>query len=315
MMKFVLVLVLTVGLVLNVEAFSISSAEVMGDGKEETRPAKEGTTVTIRCSLSMQSGEEWSVCLWTHKLTGQFDQYNREKNIQCQALPNSQGQTCLNSGGSHDLDSAASKIKMDVSAQHCGIVITDVNANYHDGTWDCSVFAAGTTQYSNVELFVTNKTTVRMIQPDAWAQNPEMIKYDLDQSRPEIRATCRGYGGSPQPTFKWYVNDDRRQINKNDYTANPIRVGQDPVYGNYVEESITFSPSYEKLCGEYGLGNVCRPDVFTFNLICKSDQGSYYMTESVDSSTKALVEVRNGSQFLTASIFLLISSFLASKFF
>ena len=50
---------------------------------------------------------------------------------------------------------------------------------------------------------MTNKTTVRMIVPDAWLPNPEMIKYDLDQSRPEIRATCRGYGGSPQPTFKW----------------------------------------------------------------------------------------------------------------
>jgi hypothetical protein len=30
------------------------------------------------------------------------------------------------------------------------------------------------------------------------------------------------------------------------------------LYGNYVEEIITFSPSYEKLCKEYGLENVCR---------------------------------------------------------
>ena len=36
---------------------------------------------------------------------------------------------------------------MDVSTNHCGLVITDSNANYHDGTWDCSIFASGTTQY------------------------------------------------------------------------------------------------------------------------------------------------------------------------
>jgi len=37
------------------------------------------------------------------------------------------------------------------------------------------------------------------------------------------------------------------------------RVSVDSIYGPYIEETITFSPSYEKLCGEYGLGSVCRP--------------------------------------------------------
>jgi len=264
--------------------------------------------------MSLQQGEEWSVCFWSHILQGQYDQSNKEKNIQCTALPNSQGQPCANSGGSHELDSVAARIKMDVSQNHCGLVISDSNADYHDGTWECRVMAGTSIQYNSVELFMANQSTVRMIQPDAWAPNPEMIKYDLDQSRPEIRASCRAYGGSPQPTFKWFVTDDRRPINKNDYTADPIRVSVDSIYGPYIEETITFSPSYEKLCGEYGLGSVCRPDVFTFNLICKTDQGIYYTTESADASSQAIVEVRNGSQSVVASIFLLmISSLIASK--
>ena len=41
-MKLAVIVVLSVALVHNVKAFTISSAEVMGDGKEETRPAKEG---------------------------------------------------------------------------------------------------------------------------------------------------------------------------------------------------------------------------------------------------------------------------------
>jgi hypothetical protein len=55
-----------------------------------------------------------------------------------------------------------------------------------------------------------------------------------------------------------FISDDRHQLNKNDYTANPVRSGNDPIYGLYVEESITFSPTYDKLCKDYGLDSVCR---------------------------------------------------------
>ncbi len=58
--------------------------------------------------------------------------------------------------------------------------------------------------------------------------------------------------------FLRYINDVRYQINKADYTANPIRVGLDQTYGAYVEETISFTPTYDKLCGrDYGLESVC----------------------------------------------------------
>lgn len=297
-----------------VQSFNINSAEVQGDGKEETKPAKEGTSVTLRCQLTMGSGEEWSFCEWQHILKGQYDSNNKELNIQCAAMPNSQGTSCANYGGSDQLNQYASRIKMDVSMNYCGLIISDSKAD-DNGQWDCRVKASGTEQFGSLDLYMTNHSRVRMYEPDAWAVQPVMIKYDLTSGRPEIKATCRGYGGRPQPTFNWYVNDDRHQINKKDYTPNPIRTGTDSLYGAYVEETISFMPSHENLCREYGLESVCRTDVFTFNLICKTDQGSFYQKENTDASSQALVEVRGGAVHIAGSVLLLVASFiLTSKF-
>ena len=213
--------------------------------------------------------------------------------FQCIALPFSQGQPCSNQGGSSDLDVEAQKIKMDVSPSHCSLIITDSDVDIHDGPWDLRVQTGGTLQYGQLDLYMANYSTVRMIQHDAWADNHWPILYDLGQSRPEIWATCRGYGGSPQPTFQWFINDDSQKINPGDYTTGPIRSVTDS-YGSYVEESITFSPSYEKLCEEYNLGGVCNPYAFIFDLICKTNQDSFYVEENKANSSKAVVVVLLG---------------------
>lgn len=301
-------------LICGLNAFSISSAEVQGDGKEETRPAKEGTSVTMRCTLALSNSEEWSVCQWHHIIEGQFDQTNKEMNVQCVGLPISQGQTCTNHGGSSEMDSYASRIKLDVSPTHCGLIITNSDAR-DNGEWVCKVSVGDNSQMGSLDLFMTNQSKAIITDPNSLAVPPEMIKYDLDASRPEIKSTCRGYGGRPEPTFVWYVNEDRYLINKNDYVANPIRRGSDPIFGAYVEETMTFTPTYDKICQDYGLSSVCKTDVFTFKLICKVDQGSYYQSQNADSPSEILVEVRNGAKFITSSIFLLLAScLLTSKF-
>lgn len=300
----------------SVNAFSITSAEVSGDGKEESRPAKEKSTITLRCTLTMSTGEEWSVCQWQHVLKGQFDQNNKELNIVCTGLQTDQGKTCSNHGGSHQLDTYANRIRMDVSPNHCGVIISDAKPD-DNGVWECTVGAAGqSTQYNSLDLFVSNHSTVRITEPDTWLANPPVIKLDYAQSRPEIRSTCRGYGGRPQPTFNWYINDVRYQINKADYTANPIRVGLDQTYGAYVEETISFTPTYDKLCGrDYGLESVCGSGVFTFNLICKTDQGTFYPTEDRDGASQAVVEVQNGAQLMAGSVLIVLASVLFTSRF
>ena len=47
-------------------------------------------------------------------------------------------------------------------------------------------------------------------------------------------------------------------INKNDYVASPIREGVDPIFGDYIEEAITFTPTHAHLCNDFGLSSVCK---------------------------------------------------------
>ena len=65
------------------------------------------------------------------------------------------------------------------------------------------------------------------------------------------------------------MNEDRYMINKNDYEARPIRVGVDAIFGDYVEETITFTPTHDKLCNDFGLSSVCTTGDYCkeFNLL------------------------------------------------
>ena len=63
------------------------------------------------------------------------------------------------------------------------------------------------------------------------------------------------------------MNEDRYMINKNDYVANSIRTGVDQTYGDYVEETMTFTPTYDKLCQDYGLSSVCRTGDYNISIV------------------------------------------------
>ena len=58
--------------------------------------------------------------------------------------------------------------------------------------------------YSTIEVFVSNKTELYISDPD----DDDAIEYDLGRSSDRIEATCTAFGGSPIPTFKWYVHYD-----------------------------------------------------------------------------------------------------------
>ena len=53
----------------------------------------------------------------------------------------------------------------------------------------------------SVEVFVSNKTEIRITDPDV--RGGDTVEYDLGKSSSRIEATCTAYGGSPTPTFKW----------------------------------------------------------------------------------------------------------------
>lgn len=291
----------------SVSSLSIQSAEVVGsEGREETRPAKEGSTINLKCNLQLSTNEEWESCQWIHVMQNQWDMSGKEKMVKCTGLQNSQGAPCTNHGGSHELDNYASRVKMDVGVSHCGITISNAHPN-DTGRWECKV-TAGSSYSGYLDLFVTQRAIVNISEPTAGNK----IQYVFGYGRPEIRSTCRGYGGRPQPTFSWYVNEERYLI-RNDISANPVRTGEDPVLGKYHEETISFTPSKERLCNDYGLNSFCLQDTYTFKLLCRVDQGIYYQSENSRAFSEALVEVRNGVEKMLGSIILIVSAIFLSS--
>ena len=57
--------------------------------------------------------------------------------------------------------------------------------------------------FSEVDAFVSNQSKIYITEPDLWQNPSEVISYDLSSSSSEIEATCTGYGGNPEPKFRW----------------------------------------------------------------------------------------------------------------
>lgn len=56
---------------------------------------------------------------------------------------------------------------------------------------------------SYIDIHVANQTTIFITDPDLEEDSSQTIEYDLEDERAEIEATCTGYGGKPEPTFRW----------------------------------------------------------------------------------------------------------------
>jgi len=291
------------------DALSISDTSVVeGIGLVMEKPIMEKNTFTLRCRVTLTSPDELVFCQWTHILPREFTSDNKEKKVICPAAgPNDQGAACRNPGGTAD-SSYASRISMDMSSTHCGIKVT--NADPRDtGRWECHVAdsSGSGAQKGALDIFASNQSRVFFKVPDLLADDNQVIIYDLEASRPEIDATCRGYGGSPEPKFVWYFEDDRNEIDARDMTKR-TRKGKDSILGDYVEESITWVPTIDDMCRKYKLrqpvcdNNTKKNRRFNFNLLCKADQGDYYKTENLAQDASVIVEVYSGNRGAAGSL-------------
>ena len=85
-----------------------------------------------------------------------------------------------------------------------------------------------------------------------------------------------------------FFNDDSNEIDldSSEVDLDNIRENSDPEYGDFVEQKMTWTPSIEILCDDYGLDEmVCEKNkrkyrFFSFSLLCMADQGDYYITEN-----------------------------------
>ena len=67
-----------------------------------------------------------------------------------------------------------SRLRMDVSASHCGIRIDRAHP-YDTGEWKCHVteVPGGSTLYSSVDLYVSNHSQVYISEPDMWEDSSQ----------------------------------------------------------------------------------------------------------------------------------------------
>ncbi|TRY75785.1 hypothetical protein TCAL_01291 [Tigriopus californicus] len=261
-------------------SLSVGQAEIVGsDGLDEDSPIADDDSFTLKCDIQVQgSNDGWLLCMWTHELEDEQDANNEDLRIVCSTSPDGSAQ-CSNKGGSSELSSYAS---------------------------------------SFVDIHVANQTTIFITDPDMEEDSSQTIEYDLEDERAEIEATCTGYGGKPEPTFRWYINDDRNEISENDLQRR-LRPGEDSILGEYVEETIIFQPTLEDLCNSYDIDdyacetNKPRYHFFNFNLICKADQGVYFERENEDQEAMVTVDVVSGSTAPLASVVVLLLSSIISQ--
>eukprot|EP00095_Tigriopus_kingsejongensis_P010351 maker-scaffold1185_size56580-snap-gene-0.13 protein:Tk10351 transcript:maker-scaffold1185_size56580-snap-gene-0.13-mRNA-1 annotation:"amidohydrolase" len=187
-----------------VQALSVKEAMIVGSqGLDEETPIAVDDTFSLKCDIQLQSEEAWLLCMWTHTIEGRTDSNGMDLKAVCSTSPDGNNQ-CTNKGGSSQLDSYASRITMMTSPNSCGINVRGA-VGEDDGQWECHVTDASTgggQVSSYLDIHVANQTTIFITEPRIEQDSSLTIEYDLEETRSEIEATCRGYGGKPKPTFR-----------------------------------------------------------------------------------------------------------------
>lgn len=283
---------------------TINEISVQGDGEDPDNPLAEGDRLTVKCSAD----SEWSLCSWVMELDGEYDSNNQLKKLVCGTYATNGGSVrCNNHGGSDDLDDIADNIQLSGDEKSCTLQISDAEA-IHGNKWRCNMWDDPSSAGAQIDkdIHISNQSTIFITEPDHFQDPNEMIEYTLDQSNERIEATCTAYGGKPDPEFHWYVNDDddRSEIPDSDLTRYTDSRSDD--LGDYIQESIRWSPTRDELCQFEDLENDCYEYQFSFDLICKVVQkaGSniYYQSENEQQKTDVIVNIKSGAARLTTMV-------------
>ena len=54
-----------------------------------------------------------------------------------------------------------------------------------------------------IDVYTANQTVLAISDPDLWVDPNQHIVYDLSQPNPHIEASCKAYGGMPEPDIHW----------------------------------------------------------------------------------------------------------------
>lgn len=279
-----------------------NSGSQSGQFGSEDNPHPEENQMDIPCPVSA-SGAPALSCIWKHQLptTGNSG-YSDTRHISCGSNPS------VKCSGSQTIkQSYLTSHTVGFNIQPCSIHVDRAHPD-DTGDWECHLVtddgssAGPKAQVGTVEVFVSNKSEIYITEPDL--NRVDSIQYDLGKSSDRIEATCTGYGGSPIPTFHWFVDDDDRsnEIQDGDGDASIRHNEYNDRNGRRAESTITFQPSLQTLC-DLNLDDACDGDDFNglnFNLICTVEQQGFPKYND-GTQAKVMVEVSSANQLNLSS--------------
>jgi len=266
-------------------------------------PCEEGRPIDIPCP-AQYSGQADDVvsCIWKHKIPASSNNgIDTQTHITCAASE-------LGCKGGAGVDQTyLNERKVSYSTAPCALRIErahpDDSAVGNDGEWEChlqtdSEINGLATTIGTVAIYVSNVTEIAITEPT----DGDDIQYDLSRQSRAIEATCTGFGGLPEPTFHWYLDDDDDDNEITDGEASFDINSYDDRNGRRVEHTISFSPTLQTLC-DLNLDEAC--DIINgdedfnglnFNLICKAEQSvGQYQDENNRQQASVMVEVSSAN--------------------
>jgi len=275
---------------------------------DRDNPCEEGRPIDIPCPAQF-SGQSDNVvsCIWKHVIPSSSNSgFSTTRHVTCgangcKAASGDVDQTYLND---RSVSYSMSPCSLRIERAH-----PDDSAVGNTGEWECHLqtddaVSGIVSSMGVVDVFISNVTEIQITDP----VNGDDIQYDLSRTSRGIEATCTGWGGLPDPTFHWYIDDDDNSNEITDGEASfDVNTYEDKL-GRRVEHTISFSPDLQTLC-DLNLDEAC--DIINgdedfnglnFNLICKAEQAiGQYQDENNRQKASVMVEV-SSARSLTALV-------------
>ncbi|TRY70922.1 hypothetical protein TCAL_16383, partial [Tigriopus californicus] len=285
---FILALV-PLALVAVVQGFSITNC-AMTPQNDEDNPVPERETVSLDCSFESTVES----CLWVHDEPLNVGTHTGgTHDIKCSAGSGENGQNCQ----------ALSRVQYTFQDNRCGIRISGTEPE-DTGKWKLSAIGLSSsgsgvqTATRDFELFTFNQSTLVMTDEDDndlmggtfetdYNCNERENDWEEGKSNWEtVTFRCLAYGGRPEPTFKWYIdNNDNNELSSESHfriNTNLESVDDKDQYIRNLESEIEFQVD-DKLMEILEQNNVeinSEDERVSFRLTCEIEQGTSSFVDS-----------------------------------
>jgi len=299
----------------NFQSCSVSPSGI----DDPNTPARENAQVSITCNTDTA----FDVCVIQHleplnvgHSSGSSNNNNNNDDYITKCIGDVQktGQSCL----------ADSRISYQMSTSQCGFRISRSEPE-DTGRWVMSVSefgesGSGPENIKTMTIYTFNRTIIDFTddrESDITNRDLE-VWYNRDEDEEEwrsgtsgyenVRINCNARGGRPEPTIKWYINnDDRNAFGEEESNSDADRIFDTREnYGatyddeGYIKDkmsTLSFDVSSDMLnylSEHYQIDTNPGSEQFSFELTCEVDQGDYGNERLTTSVTVRRIENQDG---------------------